>query len=441
MRAAAVTWARMIPGLQVYLFRRILPDLIKNHVEGPKGLRAMLAPLVSAGSVQIVEQEIRFANGSKIYLCHCKDAADIYKYQGAEIHVLLVDELTHFTAEMYRFLRGRVRMVGITPPPEWHGKFPRILCSSNPGNVGHLWVKQSWIDAAPPGAIVQQPPLEGGMLRQFIPARLEDNPAMAADDPTYEAKLLGLGSEALARAMRWGDWDVVEGAFFDGFDRERHVVSPFKIPDHCVRFRAMDWGFAAPFCVGWYATANEPIELSNGLMLPRGGIVKYREWYGAQPNGEGLRQDAEEIAEGIKKRTGKIEKIDYGVCDPSAFNEVGSGPSIAERMANHGVIWRRADNNRLSGWDQVRARLRGDEDDNPMLVFTSNCLATIRTLPALQHDQTKIEDLDTDAEDHAADETRYACMSRPWTRAPRISPSPHRYRKLTKPATGSAWTA
>ncbi len=116
MRVAAILWCASIPGLQVYLFRRIREDLIKNHMEGPKGFRSVLAPWVLNGFVRIVEDEIRFWNGSKIYLCHCKDEKDIYKYLGVEIHVLLIDELTHFNEAMYRFLRNRVRMVGVDVP-------------------------------------------------------------------------------------------------------------------------------------------------------------------------------------------------------------------------------------------------------------------------------------------------------------------------------------
>jgi len=136
MRVAAITWCTRIPGLQVYLFRRIREDLVKNHVEGPKGFRALLADWSLAGLCDIVADEVRFWNGAKIYLCHCKDRNDIYKYQGAEIHVLLIDELTHFTEAMYRFLRNRVRMVCGALPPNYAGKFPRSLCGANPGNIG-----------------------------------------------------------------------------------------------------------------------------------------------------------------------------------------------------------------------------------------------------------------------------------------------------------------
>src|SRR3970282_1042106 len=133
----------------------------------------------------IVEDEIRFANGSKIYLCHCKDEKHRFNYQGAEIHLLLIDELTHFTETVYRFLRSRVRAVGLNAPGEVAALFPRIHCGATPGNIGHLWVKRMFVDFAGPMDVIRTPDAEGGMLRQFIPARLEDNPSMAVGDPLY----------------------------------------------------------------------------------------------------------------------------------------------------------------------------------------------------------------------------------------------------------------
>jgi len=432
MRVAAIIWCAMIPGLQVYLFRRIRDDLIKNHMEGPKGFRSMLAPWVLSGFATIVEDEIRFWNGSKLYLCHCKDEKDIYKYQGAEIHVLLIDELTHFTDSMYRFLRNRVRMVGIVLPKQYVGMFPRILCGANPGNIGHMWVKQTFIEQAGDLEIVQQPAVEGGMLRQFIAARLEDNPSMLADDPGYESRLEGLGSEQLVRAMRFGDWDVVEGAFFDCWDRLRHVVRPFEIPKHWLRFRSGDWGSAKPFSFGWWAVVADDYATETGLVLPRGCMVRYREWYGCVPgkSNTGLKLTAEEVGRGIAERDGG-DRIDYGVLDPAAFSEDG-GPSIHERMSKARIWFRPADNKRVTqrgamgGWDQLRARLKGDEDGRPMVVCFSTCLDSIRTLPVLQHDPDRPEDLDTTAEDHAADEWRYAVMSRPWVREEHKATTPGR---------------
>lgn len=420
MRCAAILWCASIPGLQVYLFRRIYDDLIKNHMEGPKGFRSLLAEWTLAGFVKIVEDEIRFWNGSKIYLCHCEHEKHIYKYQGAEIHVLLIDELTHFTEVMYRFLRNRVRMVGLAIPAEWVGRFPRIMCGANPGNVGHLFVKATFVDGVEPMQIRQMPPNEGGMQRQFIPARLDDNPSMGNDDPGYEGRLQGLGSAALVAAMRWGDWNVIEGAFFEKWSTDRLVVRPFTIPRSWVRIRSMDWGYAKPFSVGWWAVAADSYQ-ADGHTLPRGCLIRYREWYGAASPNVGLRLDAEEVARGIKERE-VGDKVDNGVLDPSAFAQNG-GPSIAERMVtSHKVRFRPADNTRvgprgaMSGWDAMRGRISGDDDGNPMIVCFSTCTDSIRTIPVQQHDPMRPEDLDTDGEDHTADEWRYACNSRPWIR-------------------------
>ncbi|TGR83583.1 terminase [Mesorhizobium sp. M2D.F.Ca.ET.223.01.1.1] len=440
MRQAAIMWCAEIPGLQVYLFRRISDDLTKNHMEGPQGFRALLAGWVACGWVEIIEDEIRFWNGSKIFLCHCKDEKHRFKYQGAEIHVLLIDELTHFTEVIYRYLRMRVRMVGIKLPEKYKGCFPRILCGANPGGIGHQFVKQTFVDGAVPMEIRQAAKSEGGMRRQFIPALLEDNPSMNDNDPEYENRLHGLGSEALVRAMRYGDWDVIEGAFFDNMDRRRHVIRPFQIPEHWTRFRAGDWGSAKPFAFGWYAVASDDTIVAPGIVIPRGALVKYREWYGIKTDKDGqykpdtgLKMHADAVGAGVRERDG-TDVISYGVLDPAAFSQDG-GPSIAERMARgtdgkNGATFRPADNARVAGrgamggWDQMRGRLTGDEDGRPMLFFFETCVHTIRTIPALQHDENRPEDLDTTQEDHAADETRYACMSRPWTAKPPAKPKP-----------------
>jgi hypothetical protein len=439
MRVAAILWCAAIPGLQVYLFRRIREDLYKNHLDGPKGLRSLLAIWTFTGWCKISGDEIRFWNGSVLYLCHCKAESDIYKYQGAEIHVLLIDELTHFTEKMYRYLRGRVRMVGITLPPQYQGKFPRILCGSNPGGKGHLWVKTTFIAGCEPLKIRRMQKSEGGMLRQFIPGRLEDNPSMTEDDPEYEAKLLGLGSATLVAAMRYGDWDVVDGAFFSEWSNEQHVIPPFAIPQHWLRYRSGDWGSQSPYSIGWWAVVSDDFVL-GARILPRGAIVRYREDYGKV----GGKLTAEQLGARIAKAEERDPKLGYGVLDPSTFNEDG-GPSIAERINGELIkkkliSFHKADNARVSksdgpdrggamgGWDQFRNRLVGTarklEDfsvdwatGRPMIYTFSTCVDSIRTIPVLQHDPHRAEDLDTKAEDHAADDWRYACMSRPWIKS------------------------
>jgi len=452
MRVAAAVWAMQISGLQVYLFRRVYEDLVKNHLEGPKGFRNLLAPLIDDGWVNIVDDQVRFWNGSKIYLCHCQHNQDVYKYQGSEIHVLLIDELTHFEEPTYRFLRNRTRMVGIKLPLEHVGRFPRILCCGNPGNIGHLWVKNTFIVNAEPLKIRSMVNAEGGMWRQFIPARLDDNPSMRLDDPGYEARLEGLGSKALVAAMRWGDWDVVEGAFFDCWSRDKHVLTPFTVPYHWLRFRSMDWGSASPFSIGWWAVVQDDYDLPDGRTLPRGALVRYREDYGDTPGvtGKGLKLSAEEIAARIVERERKDPKLSYGVLDPATFKQE-SGPSIAERINKALVTAKlapfvRADNARvraiqnkdrrgpMSGLDALRARMIGTYDEKtgdmvPMIYCFSTCFDSIRTIPILQHDAARAEDIDYRGEDHCADEWRYAVLSRPWLKdPPALTPPKDGYR-------------
>jgi len=446
-RVAAISWCYEIPGLNVYIFRRVEDDLIKNHMEGPHGFRNMLAPWVNAGLARIVETEIRFWNGSKIFLCHCKDEAHRFKYHGAEIHVLIVDELTTFTEVIYRYLRFRTRMVGIKRDPGTgkyldsypvkyrkgeigpHGKvnewdwFPRVLCGSNPGNIGHAWVKRSFVDAMRSFQIWKTPDTEGAMQRQFIPALMQDNPIGMAEDPEYVTRTRGLLDPNLVKAMEAGDWNVLAGGFFPEFSRGRHVIKPLELPAEWSRFTMSDWGSAKPFWTGWGAVAQDDMRsttsVGSPITIPRGSIIVYREWYGwdGKQRNVGVKIPATKWARGVIIRSSK-ETIDYDVVDASMFDEDG-GPSLAEAASKvrHGprkLNLRPADKRRLPGWDQIRMRLHGDEgDDRPLIYIFETCPELITTLESLQHDELKPEDADTDGEDHPPDGLRYGCMSRP----------------------------
>lgn len=444
MRQAAIMWASEIAGLQVYIFRRVEDDLIKNHMDGPKGFRNMLAPWVNSGHCTIVETEIRFWNGSHIYLCHCKDEKHRFKYHGSEIHVLMIDELTTFTELIYRYLRFRVRMVGITLPAKYRmgevgpdGKvnkvnlFPRIVCGSNPGNIGHHWVKRTFglEKAAGISSPTLMPDSEGGMLRQYIPAILNDNPSMEEDDPNYRARMRGLGDPALVKAMELGDWNILAGGFFPEFSLYHHVLKATTLPPAIFTrlFRGVDWGSARPSSTGFYGIADEDWKaegtLGNQILVPRGALVRFREYYTSKPNADntGTKQPVERWAAAVLAlSTQEAPRYRYTVCDSSMFDEDG-GPSLAERaesikLGDHKLNLRRADKRREPGWDQMRARFSPggpDSDEPPLLFFMDNQPDAIRVIQAVQHDETYVEDLDTDQEDHPADEIRYACMSRP----------------------------
>jgi hypothetical protein len=372
----------------------------------------------------------RMPGGGRLKFAYLEKVSDADNYQGKNVTDCWIEEVGLYpTSVGAEFLpRPIARMKAVLRAPR--GITTQMILSGNPGGPGQHWLSRRYglIPFPVRPKIVTVRSEAGEVTRAaVIPSRVEDNHMI--DQAAYVSNLRQAGSEQLVRAWLRGDWAAVEGAFFDCWDERRHVIPPMDIPPHWLRFVSMDWGFAAPHSVGWWAVASDPTAAGR-VEIPRGALVRYREWYGAG----GSRLPAEALARGILDREAAAGErrgdtsdvynepmISYGVLDPSAF-DISRGPSIAEQMARSGVVFRRADNRRvrgggsISGWDQMRGRLLGDVDGAPMIVCTTDCVDSIRTIPVLQHDPDKPEDLDTTAEDHAADDWRYGCMSRPWVR-------------------------
>ena len=351
-------------------------------------------------------------NGATLRFRPLERDSDAEKYQGHDYTDVYFEELTNYPdPRPINKLRATLR--------SGHGVPCQFHATGNPGGPGHQWVKERYITPAPQGykVIVDR----DGNERIFIPAKVEDNPALTDADPLYISRLKQVGSEALVKAWLEGDWNIVEGAFFDCWSAKM-ILQPFAVPEHWLKFRSFDWGSAAPFSVGWWAVVTDNFMVSEGFSLPRGALVRYREWYGKKKANIGLKMTAEQVSRGIRDRS--LEKVAYSVADPAIFAQDG-GPSISERMFP--VNFNRADNKRvgahgmMGGWDQMRARMQGEED-KPMVYCFHTCVDSIRTIPALQHDPKRMEDLDTNAEDHAADEWRYALMSRPYIRSQAAMP-------------------
>src|SRR5215475_10197257 len=243
-------------------------------------------------------------NGASLRMRYIERDTDATRYQGHQYTWIGWDELTQWPTDYgYRFLRGRLRSAHAVPTK-------RIRAAANPGGVGHHWVKAYFVDPAPGGYTPIDDPVVKSR-RMFVPARLRDNKILLASDPSYADRLKGLSSDAMVRAWLEGDWTVVEGAYFDCWRYERHVVDPFKVPLEWARFRSMDWGSARPFSVGWWAVASDEFHAGK-RRIPRGCLVRYREWYGATSvNNVGLKMTAEQVASGIVEREGK-ETMKYG---------------------------------------------------------------------------------------------------------------------------------
>jgi len=396
-------------GLMLRRTRTELLDIIERS-------RAIYGPL--KWTYNETDKVWRDPQGARLKFNYLERDADAELYQGHSYTRVYIEEAGNFPSPVPIMKMMATLRSGAGVPVG-------LRLTGNPGGPGHQWLRARYIDAAPLGNKIIRDPATG-LERIFIPSRVDNNAFI--DIEAYKQRLRASGSPELVRAWLEGDWSVALGAFFDCWSSERHVIAPFTVPSDWMRFRSMDWGSASPFCVQWWAVVSDDYQV-QGRILPRGCMVCYREWYGQQPGqlDIGLKLHASEVGREIARRE-EGEEISYGVLDPSAFAEDG-GPSIAEGMGtgSNGKVWfKHADNKRvpphgskrgnMGGWHEMRGRLVGNADGHAMMVFFSTCVDSIRTIPVLQHDPDKYEDIYTDSVDHCADTARYACMSRPYAR-------------------------
>ena len=405
------------PQTHAYLFRRTYPELEMTLVRTMQ----RIVPR-ELGKYTASAHEMRFVNGSVAHFCHLSNEGDgLLKYQGAEIHWLYFDELTHFTKPMYDYLRTRLRAekrLGITPC---------VRAASNPGGPGHAWVKARFVDSTNAGAQVREIPVRSEVLGRvqtrrvsYIPATVKENPYLTRD---YVIEL-EQKPRALRDALLLGKWDAFDGQAFPEFTDDpqhygdgqyTHVIAPFEIPLHWPRYVSFDHGYTRPFSFGVWAVDEE------------GRVYRYKELYGCVP-GEanvGVQQTPGEIASHLAELMEPEFREGLriaGIADPAIWDR-SRGMSVEEqiRQVFSGVIFRKGDNTRLPGKMQLHERLKFGEDGKPMLYVFSNCRDFIRTIPSLVYDGRRPEDIDTAGEDHIYDETRYFLMSRPIAPRPRAS--------------------
>ena len=355
-----------------------------------------------------------FPSGAKIVFGSMQHSKDKLNYQGKAYDFIAFDELTHFTYEEYIYLSSRNRANGA-------GTRVYMRATANPGGIGHGWVKERFITAAEPMTTIWETVKveHDGEIdvrhrsRIFVPSSVFDNKILLQNDPDYLTRLASM-PEAERKALLYGDWDSYSGQYFAEWrdkpehydDRQwTHVINPFRIPDHWKIYRSFDWGYNKPFSCGWWAIDND------------GVAYRILELYGCtQTPNEGLKWTAKQVFEEIHRIESEHEwlkgKRINGVADPAIFSADG-GESIAESAQKCRVYFTPGDHQRIPGWMQMHYRLAFDENGYPMMYIFKNCKAFIRTVPTLIYDDHKVEDLDTEGEDHIADETRYFCMSRP----------------------------
>lgn len=382
------------------IIRKTYPELQENHIVPLCSLLNCYSPQKSEriASYNDAKKNILFPNGSRILFRYCDAEKDAERFQGTEVDVLFIDEATHQSEEKMKKLTACVRGVNNFPK--------RVYFTANPGNEGHAWVKRLFIDK-------KYQENENPDDYMFIQSLVTDNKALMESQPDYIKQLEALPPK-LRKAWLEGDWNVYEGQFFEDFiDRPdqyesrqwTHVIHPFDIPDSWRIYRSFDWGYNKPFSCMWFAVDHDGViyhilELYGCTKTPNEGV----KWTPPQVFAEIHRIETE--------HPWLAGKTIQGIADPAIW-DAETGESIAETAAKYQVFFSKGDHKRLAGWMQCHYRLAFDENGFPMFYVFENCKNFIRTIPLLQYDDHKVEDLDTDGEDHIADAWRYFLMSRP----------------------------
>ena len=363
------------------ILRRSMPEL-RELIDKSRELYPKAFP---GCKYKEVEKLWNFPSGAKIEFGFLERDADVYRYQGQAYSWIGFDEITHQATEFsWNYLASRLR----TTDPEI---IPYMRCTANPGGVGAHWVKKRYIDPSPPNESFKG---SDGLIRKFIPARLDDNPYLASDG-RYEQMLKAL-PPTQRRQLLEGDWEVAEGAAFTEFDRNIHIIDPFEIPIHWDRVKGIDYGYASESACVWGAIDRD----DNTLII-------YRELYR-----KGLL--ATDLAQIIAEMELNDPMSVPGVLDTACWNRTGqTGPTVGETLVKAGHKLRRADKNRVAGKIQIHEYLKVQQSGRPKLQIFNTCPNLIRELQSIPLDKSNPEDVDTHAPDHAYDALRYLIMSRP----------------------------
>ncbi len=376
----AIVQANEVHGADTLLLRRTFPELETSLLtyfrrDVPRELYK---------SYNDSKHVVTWWNGSTTRFGYCQNEGDVYQYQGAEFLFIGIDELTLFTLRQWQFLTSRNRC---SVP----GTFPNMAGATNPGNIGHAWVKALWIDKrAAPGmdASEQYDPAD----YDFIRALIWDNP-IYANDPDY-LKTLNALPRNLRLAFLEGDWDIFAGQYFDVFDVGRHTarVEQLGLQHWWPRWISIDWGFHHPSAVYWHAAA------------PDGRVITYREFVQANLSPRML-------AQAIVERNCN-ERISEIWISPDAFAQRTAEATIAEQLG--GVLAAAglpqpaaADHDRIGGWMLLYQLLESEQ-----WLIGENCRELIACLPALTRDEQRVEDVLKMEGDDPADAARYGLKSR-----------------------------
>lgn len=401
------------------------------------------------------ERTWTFKDGEQLLLRHMLHEDDYWNYHGHAYPWIGFEELTNWsTPGCYTRMQSCCRS---TVDPEMVDKFGRqmprkLRATTNPYGPGHNWVKKRFRLPQNFGIVINDDVNEKGEIlpaRVAIQGHISENLVLLKAEPDYIPRLRSAArNKAEEEAWINGSWDITSGGMFDDiFETSIHVVDEFEIPATWKITRSFDWGSSKPFSVGWWAESDgSDVELPDGRIIStvRGDLFRVGEWYGTTGNtNEGLKLTAGEITKGVIKQEielgfrnekGISTRVKAGPADSSIWNDTGIGEkknntSIAKEMQKRqkvngimmpGVYFTKADKrpgSRKNGWEKIRQMLKASlpsEDGGPResagLFIFRNCRYWIELVPSLPRDDKDLDDVNTDAEDHIGDETRYQVM-------------------------------
>lgn len=404
------------------LFRKSYPELADVIAKSKK----WFSQFRNAPTFNEAKSTWTWPTGEQLLLRHMSRPDDYWAYHGHEYPWTAWEELTTW-ADDECFLR--MMSCCRSSHPEV-ARVARVRSTTNPYGIGHNWVKARYRLPGMRGRpILDSMGLDGRPEppRMAIHGNIYENRILLGADPEYVNRLRAAArNEAELKAWLEGSWDIVAGGMFDDVWKPRFNVVPdfpaSAIPRGWRVDRSFDWGSSKPFSVGWWAESNgEPIKVGDKLIGEvRGDLVRFAEWYGwTGRRNEGVKMLARDIALGILDREedmGLKGRVVPGPADSAIWGEE-NGMSIERDMRLAGVYWEKADKgpgSRVQGWQALRERLAhavplraGEPREQPGLFIARRCVQFQETLPVLPRSQRNPDDIDTEAEDHIADEVRY----------------------------------
>mgnify|MGYP003148643299 FL=1 len=367
------------------IFRRTYPELDEILAES----RRIYYQAFPGAEYKVGQRKWFFPNGAEFSLRHLENEAAADSYQGHQYTWIGFDELQQWdNLAAYHKLKACLRSGAQDIPVK------RIRATGNPGGVGHQAIKSYFIDIVPEGTLHTDP--EDQSSRMYIRSLVTDNKILMDRDPHYVDRLKGVGDELLVKAWLEGDWDSFVGQYFSLWQEKNIGVPSFKIPDHWTLFGGLDYGEANFTSFGLYSVDFD------------GNIYRLCEYYRDNATASTHAYEINKMIEACPFTNGRRPTTIYA--DPSMFvkrrlSEV-INHSPADVFADHGLFLTHANNDRITGWRVINDALA----NNRLYAFSGWNDNLFRIMPALPRDRKNPEDLDTHAEDHAADELRYAMM-------------------------------